>query len=610
LTKNKNRILYRRYIQKEINMNNSSIALLLSIIFLCDIALITDANATKRARPDDSVDGAVDFSALIQKLEKGVPIPKTIKPHITVDALNQFHQKAFPQPNLFIRLLIACEKIREFPSWTQTAINRGNEKEASPLAHCNLGSCYEQAIGVEKDFYKAFEFYTKAANKGFPLGQYHLGLLYQHGRGTKKDLAQAMDCWHLAADQGYAQAQCYMGALKETIIKDTAASMYWFKLAADQGHPSAFYYLGVSFYKDGAQQDYAKAVSYFQKAAGEGEERGYHYLGLCYYHGEGVSQSYTQAASYVQKAADQGDAEAQNLLGWLYYKGYGIPQDDTKAASYWQTAADNGICHAQYNLGLLYQNELGVPWNIFKAIDLFYTGASSGDKDCQTALKTLVRLSASLLKYIDDEKEPQTNFTEELDPFLKSLRALKTLRSPQSPEIGEKLDQVKSYRRTASTLIQKLGKQQLTPGFMMIDCLTASEDVLDYAKKNPAQENEGFCTLLYENNTYHSIGRQNATLLSELKLFLTHEYPTTKKTLDELLPLQQAILINTPYNLNDRVSQLNKEIVTIGLANIQAAQKAHVDTRDILMDLLKETATIRSQNFRLKNSYLISRDDE
>ena len=50
--------------------------------------------------------------------------------------------------------------IKYLPWFTKAA------EQGDADAQCNLGMCYEDGDGVEKDLQKAIEWYTKAANQG------------------------------------------------------------------------------------------------------------------------------------------------------------------------------------------------------------------------------------------------------------------------------------------------------------------------------------------------------------------------------------------------------------------------------------------------------------
>jgi TPR repeat protein len=52
---------------------------------------------------------------------------------------------------------------------------------------------YYNGKGIEKDYKKAFNYYTLAANKGNKEAQYNLGIMYLKGEGINKDEIKAKE---------------------------------------------------------------------------------------------------------------------------------------------------------------------------------------------------------------------------------------------------------------------------------------------------------------------------------------------------------------------------------------------------------------------------------
>ena len=81
-----------------------------------------------------------------------------------------------------------------------------------PEAQYNLGYCYSNGEGVEKDTVEAVKWFRKAAEKGMPEAQYKLGYCYLNGKGVEKDMVEAVKWFRKAAKQGHTKAR---EALKE-----------------------------------------------------------------------------------------------------------------------------------------------------------------------------------------------------------------------------------------------------------------------------------------------------------------------------------------------------------------------------------------------------------
>ena len=136
----------------------------------------------------------------------------------------------------------------------------------------NLGLMYSEGQGVKQDYFKAFEWWQKAADQGYASAQFNLGVMYANGQGVKQDYFKAFEWYQKAAEQGYAKAQHNLGY------------MY------DNGQ--------------GVKQDYFKAVEWYQKAAELGDALAQYNLGYMYANGQGVRQNYTKAKEYFGLACD------------------------------------------------------------------------------------------------------------------------------------------------------------------------------------------------------------------------------------------------------------------------------------------------------------------
>ena len=150
-------------------------------------------------------------------------------------------------------------------------------------AQCNLGICYEGGWGVAKDFGKAFEWYTEAAEQEFPRAHFHLGCCYEEGKGVPLDVNKAMELFTKAAEQGDAQGQCSLG----------------FRYHEGQAWPGR-----------GPAQDLGKAFELYTKAAEQGHANGQCHVGLCYKEGQGVAQDRGKALEWFIKALEQPQDEA------------------------------------------------------------------------------------------------------------------------------------------------------------------------------------------------------------------------------------------------------------------------------------------------------------
>ena len=82
-----------------------------------------------------------------------------------------------------------------------------------------VGIMYYDGKGVPQDDYKAFDWFTKAAEQCEVVAQYNLGVMYEDGRGAPQDYLMAHMFFNLAAISGDSQ-----GAWKKSIIAEYMTS--------------------------------------------------------------------------------------------------------------------------------------------------------------------------------------------------------------------------------------------------------------------------------------------------------------------------------------------------------------------------------------------------
>ena len=136
----------------------------------------------------------------------------------------------------------------------------------------SLGCRYKEKGDLER----AASWFRKAADLGDSLAQYNLGVCYSNGQGVEKDETRAFFWFQKAAEQGLAGAQFNLGVYYDKgkgVEKDEAKAVSWYRKAAEQGHAGAQFNLGVSFLEgSGTKQSLSSAVTWLEKAAGSDDK--------------------------------------------------------------------------------------------------------------------------------------------------------------------------------------------------------------------------------------------------------------------------------------------------------------------------------------------------
>jgi len=180
------------------------------------------------------------------------------------------------------------------------------------------------------------------AAQGNPHAQYNLGLAYAQGNGVEKDYAKAAEYYTKAAEQGNVNAEYNLGTLcinGEGIAKDPDVAARWFTKATEQGDMNAAHSLADILYD---RKNYDEALQWYRKAADAGIADAQFGLGLMYDLGQGVPSDHAKALIWYGKAAVQGSGAAVCNIGILYYNGEGVPVDRVIAHQYFVIANEMG----------------------------------------------------------------------------------------------------------------------------------------------------------------------------------------------------------------------------------------------------------------------------
>lgn len=264
-----------------------------------------------------------------------------------------------------------------------------------PQALYQLGFYYEYGIDeVARDYFKAADFYEKAAKQGHLASQFNLSALLLRASTPVYDTKQGMHWLEQAAKQNNGEAQYSFAMMLDKQAKTdpslTEKSLVWLTKAAQNGHRGSEYILGVKYLQgEGVKTDYQQAFSWFQKAAQQGDAAAQFNTGLMYEQGAGIAQDMKLAIDWYQKAAAQGEAGAQFNLGNKYLFGTNIAQDTNRGVDLIQTAAKSGNPAAQTMLGNMLTTGKFLGADYAKAFQLYMSAAEKGYPEAQYQLSLM-----------------------------------------------------------------------------------------------------------------------------------------------------------------------------------------------------------------------------
>lgn len=178
-----------------------------------------------------------------------------------------------------------------------------------PRAQNNVGACFAEGMGVERDPALALRWLTLSADNGDPVGQRNLAAFHFKGDGIEQSDAEALRLYRLAAEQDDAPAQDMLS---------------WMLL------------------EKGQQADQAEALRWARVAAQAGIATSMTRLGMMYHDALGVERDAALAAHWWQLGAKAGDADAQAMLGAAMLLGQGVTKDAAHALDLLLDAERNG----------------------------------------------------------------------------------------------------------------------------------------------------------------------------------------------------------------------------------------------------------------------------
>lgn len=180
------------------------------------------------------------------------------------------------------------------------------------------------------------------ANLGLDAAQNFLGYCYQQGLGISKDFEKALYWLSLAVENGNIKALNSLGYMYSRglgVDKDPTQAYQFYKTAALKGVPVAFVNVaGCYFFGEGTAIDIVKAKEWFHKGADYGYMEAQSNLGYIYLD----EKDYENALYWYTKAAENGSAYAYEILGYLYENGLGVEKNETKANEFYTISYKKG----------------------------------------------------------------------------------------------------------------------------------------------------------------------------------------------------------------------------------------------------------------------------
>lgn len=230
--------------------------------------------------------------------------------------------------------------------WLNKAADAGNANALATLGSVLFDGKTFGARKIDPDPAAAVEKFSKLAEQNVPAGLRTMGELHVSGlAGVEKDFPKALNFFTRAAQGNDAAAQVVLAGYydkgvdldpadeKIDVAPNAAAALELYRLAARNNVPVALYNVGV-FYEEGrsVDQDPTKAFAHYLQAAGGGFAPAMQKAGVYYLNGAGTLRDPVAAAGWFSRAAAAGLPEGLLSLGVMAESGLvGVAAESTPA---------------------------------------------------------------------------------------------------------------------------------------------------------------------------------------------------------------------------------------------------------------------------------------
>ena len=297
------------------------------------------------------------------------------------------------------------------------------KQQNDPLAINYLGLYYYRMAqrseeGFKEKYYEqAVNLFKESRRLGCTRASNNLGMCYEQGTGVERDMNEALECYMEAATQGYSQGMFNLGyvylckAKRSRLNEDYEKAAHWFRVAIvkDPNLRDAYFYLGVLFEKGlGVDCDYHSAFGYYKKAASLEHPKAATKCGNLLLTPYGLMKpDKVEALKYYKRGSELGDAEAYLRMAEIYEEGdKDVHKNEKLAIQYYERARELGLAEGSVNLSRMYETGIGVRKDTNRAKELLIEGANNGSYIARNKL-----ISTGVLPsiHVNEERDEESN---------------------------------------------------------------------------------------------------------------------------------------------------------------------------------------------------------
>ena len=206
-----------------------------------------------------------------------------------------------------------------------------------------LGRAYRESVGVQEDPQKSFFHVLRAADSGSAIAQGKVCDFYKTGYGTEKNIEKAIAYCTKSAESKWPTGYRRLGEIYQFEKKDVPKALYWYEKAATflekgpcdalyaNGDPYAQFAMGWLLWHEESVKDFEKGFRFMKMGAAHNDVNALYELGV-YYLGspQKIIDPEQSFASFYQ-AATEGHADAPTFLAGMYWDGIGTERNPFQA---------------------------------------------------------------------------------------------------------------------------------------------------------------------------------------------------------------------------------------------------------------------------------------
>ncbi|MDZ4833483.1 MAG: protein kinase [Candidatus Melainabacteria bacterium] len=205
-------------------------------------------------------------------------------------------------------------------------------RNGSVEAQTDLAKRYFYGIDFPENQDRAFEWFSKAANKNCAEAQFFLGEIFTGDEIVAYDIETALKWYEQSAQSGFKWSQLALFDIyrngADLSVPDVEKSLFWGRKAGEQGSVVAQLTLGRMFFEGDLVERNPVEAAFWLHLAADRDDESKQLLAVLYLHGQGVEKNIAKSAELLRSLARKGDTDAMVQLAIVLSEMFRPPHDE------------------------------------------------------------------------------------------------------------------------------------------------------------------------------------------------------------------------------------------------------------------------------------------